>query len=237
MPVRRLALTAALAAVIALPAPPALGATGTQGDTSVSAQDRSSPRQLLRRAEARYRELRSLRARFHQTVEVPLLNKERTGEGTWYQKGRGRFKMDFERPPEDVIVADGTHLWLYYPSTHPGQVIRTTIEASTTGSEMADLQGRIFEEASRGYAVEYVGLEAVSGVETHHLALEPTGKSPYRRVEVWIGTDDLLVRRFVIEEENGTVRTVTLRDLEPDAAIPDSAFRFRVPSDAEVFSG
>ena len=37
--------------------------------------------------------------------------------------------MDFHEPEGDLIVADGSHLWLYYPSTHPGQVIRSEIEA------------------------------------------------------------------------------------------------------------
>ena len=39
-----------------------------------------------------------------------------------------------------VIVSDGTTLWLYYPSTHPGQVIRSTIDANATGAGMVDLQ-------------------------------------------------------------------------------------------------
>lgn len=203
--------------------------------------DTPDVRRLLARARARYGELESLRARFHQTVEVTLLDRRRQGEGTWYQKGRGRFKMDFTDPSGDVIVADGTHVWLYYPSTHPGQVIRSEIEASATGRGMVDLQGRIFEEARRGYEARDGGTEAIAGVETRLVVLTPSGDatdaSQYRRVRVWVGTEDLLVRKFEITEENETVRTVQLRDLEPDAAIPDSVFDFQVPPGVEVFGG
>ena len=194
-------------------------------------------RAVLERAQERYRSLRSLRAEFRETVSVPLLDRERSGVGTWYQKGRGLFKLDYSEPPEDVIVSDGNHVWTYYPSSQPGQVTRTALEKSTRGREMVDLMGRIFREAQEGYRAEYAGRETVSGVETHRVVLTPTGEAPYRRVELWIAPDDDLVRKFDVTEENETVRTFTLTDLEPNAEIPDSVFEFAVPEGAEVFSG
>ena len=202
-----------------------------------SASSPPDPRAVLRRAQERYRSLESLRAEFRERVQVPLLNRERSGSGTWYQKGRGLFKLDYSEPPEDVVVSDGTHVWTYYPSTQPGQVTRTALEKSARGREMVDLMGRIFREARQGYRAEYAGRESVGGVETHHVVLTPTGEAPYRRVELWIAPADHLVRKFDVTEENETVRTVTLTDLQPDAEIPDSVFRFEVPEGAEVFSG
>ena len=119
---------------------------------SAVAQQSEAPevRDLLSRAEQVYDGLTSMQAQFDQTIEIALLGRKRTGSGTWYQKGPGRFKMDFTDPAGDVIVADGASLWLYYPSTHPGQVIRSTIDANTTGAGMVDLQGRIFDEAAEG---------------------------------------------------------------------------------------
>jgi len=194
-------------------------------------------RTVLARAEEVYRSLGSLRATFDQTIEVPLLGRSRSGTGTWYQKGRGRFKMDFSEPSGDVIVADGSHLWLYYPSTHPGQVIRSGIEANATGSGMVDLQGRIFDEAHERYAAEDGGIEDVAGVPSRLIVLTPKGESAYRLVRVWVGIQSSLVRKFEITERNETLRTVVLRDLEPNATIPDSVFRFTPPADVDVFEG
>lgn len=194
-------------------------------------------RALLSRAESVYRELRSLQAIFDQTIEVPLLARRREGTGVWYQKGRGRFKMDFLDPQGDVIVADGDHLWLYYPSTHPGQVIRSGIDATVTGAGMVDLQGRIFEEARDKYEAEYEGREEVAGSPAHRITLTPAGDSPYRRVRVWIDVDSYLVRKFEITERNETLRTVVLRELEPNAPIDDSVFRFSPPPGTDVFEG
>jgi len=194
-------------------------------------------RDLLDRAEEVYESLASMQADFEQTIEIPLLARRRDGSGIWYQKGRGRFKMDFTDPAGDVIVADGSHLWLYYPSTHPDQVIRSEIDANVTGAGMVDLQGRIFEEAGTGYDAVLQGSEEVHGHPTWRIALTPTGPSPYRRVRVWIDQQSFLVRRFEILEENETVRTVILDHLRPNADIPDSVFEFDPPADADVFEG
>ena len=194
-------------------------------------------RDLLSRAEQVYDGLTSMQAQFDQTIEIALLGRKRTGTGTWYQKGPGRFKMDFTDPADDVIVADGANLWLYYPSTHPGQVIRSTIDANTTGAGMVDLQGRIFDEAAEGYEAVLDGVEEVDGHSTWLVTLTPRGESPYRLVRVWVDTESLLVRRFEITEENETLRTVVLRDLQPNADIPDSTFSFTPPAGTDVFEG
>ncbi len=223
-----LALRALVPCILALPPP-------------VAAQENpASPpdvEELLSRARQVYSGLGSLRAEFEQTIEVPLLARSRTGTGAWYHKGRGRFKMDFADPAGDVIVADGTHLWLYYPSTHPGQVIRSAIEASVTGSGMVDLQGRIFEEASEGYASQLEGSEEVKGQSAWLVSLTPIGDSPYRQVRVWIDAESYLVRKFEIVEDNETVRTVVLWNLVPNGSIADSVFRFVPPPGADVFEG
>jgi outer membrane lipoprotein carrier protein len=192
---------------------------------------------LLDRAEAVYDGLKSMQADFEQTIEIPLLGRRRDGRGAWYQKGPGRFKMDFTDPAGDVIVADGQHLWLYYPSTHPGQVIRSAIDANVTGAGMVDLQGRIFEEADSGYDAVLQGTEEVKGHPTWRISMTPTGESPYRTVRVWVDKGSFLVRRFEIVEENETVRTVILDELKPDHAIADSVFKFVPPEGTDVFEG
>ena len=209
------------------------------GTNRALAQESGDPevRDLLARAEATYEGLTSMRARFDQKIEIKLLGRERTGSGDWYQKGRGRFKMDFSEPEGDLIVADGATLWLYYPSTHPGQVIRSTIDANTTGAGMVDLQGRIFEEAARAYDAVLEGRRDVAGHATWLISLTPRAESPYRRVRVWVDVESLLVRRFEITEENETVRTVELHDLDPNASIPDEVFSFTPPAGTDVFAG
>lgn len=193
--------------------------------------------QLLARAEAVYASLGSLQATFEQSVNVPLLEKSRWGTGTWYQKGPGRFLMDFSDPEGDVIVSDGTWVWFYHPSTHPRQVIRSDIDATPAGSGIADLQGRIFADARDKYAAEYAGSDLTDGRPTHQIVLTPLGVSPYDRIRVWVDAESFLVRRFEIYERNETLRDIRLRDLRPNAAIADSLFSFEPPADVDIFGG
>jgi outer membrane lipoprotein carrier protein len=209
------------------------GQAVAQGDDA----GRADVQVLLDRAQAAYEGLTSMQAEFEQTIEIPLLGRRRDGRGAWYQKGPGRFKMDFTDPVGDVIVADGQYLWLYYPSTHPGQVIRSAIDANVTGAGMVDLQGRIFEEADTGYDAVLQGAEDVKGHATWRISLTPTGESPYRTVRVWVDKDSFLVRRFEIVEENETVRTVILDALQPNQPIADSEFKFVPPEGTDVFEG
>lgn len=228
MPSKRRSFAVALLIVGGwLVAPGSAVAQGASGDV----------RAALARAEQVYDGLTSLEAQFEQTIEVTLLGRSRTGSGTWYQKGRGRFKMDFSDPPEDLIVADGSHLWLYYPSTHPGQVIRSEIDADVTGAGMVDLQGRIFDEAASGYDADLEDREILDGHETLRIRLTPTGESPYRRVRVWVDSNSFLVRKFEILETNETLRIVVLRELKPNQPISDDTFRFTPPAGADVFEG
>jgi outer membrane lipoprotein carrier protein len=202
------------------------------------AQDTAEPdvRAILAEGRRVYEGVSSMQAGFVQTIEIPVLERSRTGSGTWYQKGRSRFKMDFTDPVGDVIVSDGEYLWLYYPSTHPGQVIRSTIDANVTGTGMIDLQGRIFTEADN-YDAVWEGEEAIAGVATHRILLTPRDESPYRSVRVWIALDGHLVRKFEIVERNETVRTVVLTDPQPNEPVSDDVFEFAPPPGTDVFDG
>lgn len=235
---RRVAIAGVALAIAGLFAAPGASAQANPEASRASQDgDGAGVRQILARAERVYDALGSLQAEFEQTIEVTLLGRSRTGSGTWYQKGRGRFKMDFTDPEDDVIVADGRHLWLYYPSTHPDQVIRSTIDASVTGAGMVDLQGRIFDEAAAGYDAKLQGREEIDGHETLRIFLTPTDESPYRHVRVWVDAESYLVRKFEIMERNETLRTVVLRELQPDRPIPDATFSFTPPAGADVFEG
>lgn len=222
-----------LMALIMLFCMPAAGTAQTDG------QEAGVPdvQQLLLQAEAAYASLVSLQATFEQSVDVPLLEKSRWGTGTWYQKGPGRFLMDFSDPEGDMIVADGSWVWFYHPSTHPRQVIRSGIDATPAGSGIADLQGRIFSDARDKYDAEYAGEELIDGHRTHQLVLVPLGVSPYGRIRVWVDAESFLVRRFEIYERNETLRDIRLRNLRPNVAIADSLFSFEPPDDVDVFGG
>lgn len=222
--------------------PPAADPSGEAPAEEAPDAQESPPdaEELVRRAAAAYDSLGSLQARFRQVLEMRVFDppRRREGEGTWYQRKPAFLRMDFSDPEDDVIVSDGENLWLYYPSTHPGQVIRTGLASPGRGAAVVDLQGRIFRQARTTYRPEYLRREEVTGRTAHLLELVPRRPdTQYQKVRVWVDTRTYLLRKLQFHDRSETVRTITLDRLRPDVTLPDSLFRFEPPPDVEVFEG
>jgi chaperone LolA len=187
---------------------------------------------VLRRAEAVYSDVRSMEADFAQTVEVPLLGQSTSSRGKLYHRSPDRFLMQFTQPQGDVVVADGRHLWMYYPSVDARQVMRTTMAAA--GGQV-DLHREFLSNPTERYHAVLAGQETVGGRATDVVVLTPRTRTGYRQVRIWVDRSDALVRRFEITEENESVRTLDLRNIRHNTTIPDRLFAFTPPEGAQVF--
>src|SRR5438093_12246653 len=137
----------------------------------LSAQD---PWPVLDRASATYQSISTLSADFVQIVENRLVGAPDTTRGKLYQMRPSRFAMRFAVPKGDRIVADGRYLWLYTPSTTPGQVIRARIpDVGTTGP---NLIGQFVEHPHERYDARYVRVDSLGGRTADLLALTPKAR-------------------------------------------------------------
>ena len=228
-------MTGAAPADPAAPAPAAgteTPAPGATPPTPAEARSQDRAAQILSRAEAAANGVRSLEADFTQTMSVPLLNQTQRSAGKLYQRKPDRFLMRFSEPEGDVIVADGRHFWLYYPSADRRQVIRTSI---AQGGEAVDLQAQFLSNPNQRFVSTLAGEESVGGRPAHVLTLVPRGASPYRILKIWVDKEDHLVRRFEMTEENDSVRRVELRNLRTNHTLANSLFTFTPPEGTQVF--
>jgi outer membrane lipoprotein carrier protein len=216
----------------AAPASPAAPGTPAAKPTAAEARSQDRAAQILSQAEAAANGVRSMEADFTQTMTVPLLNQTQRSSGKLFQRKPDRFLMRFSDPAGDVIVADGRHFWLYYPSADRTQVIRTSI---AQGGEAVDLQAQFLSNPNQRFVSTVAGEESVGGRPAHVLTLVPRGASPYRILKVWVDKEDHLVRRFEITEENESVRRVELRNLRTNHALANTLFTFTPPEGAQVF--
>lgn len=192
------------------------------------------PWPILDRASAAYDSVHSLAADFVQTITNPLVGEPDTTRGRLYQTRPNSFAMRFSAPHGDRIVADGKYLWLFTPSTTPGQVIRTPIPTVGTGP---NLIGQFVDRPRERYRARYVGLDTL-GAEgiADGIALDPKdpSKLPYRGAVIWVARSDGLVRRLEIAEASGQERTVELRRLEVNGVVSPREYKFTVPSGVHV---
>jgi outer membrane lipoprotein carrier protein len=187
----------------------------------------------LDRASAAYQTIRTLSAEFTQVIANPMLGAPDTTRGKLYQMRPSRFAMRFTHPKGDRIVADGRHLWLYTPSTTPGQVIRTAIPS--TGTTGPNLIGQFVERPRERYRARYVRADSVAGRTMDVVELVPkTDDLPYAKAVVWIDREDGLVRRVEIEETSGQQRTLVLAKLAVNRGVPGREFTFSPPAGLRV---
>lgn len=208
-----------------------LALTSALGPQGQSAAD--SAELILARAAEAYRAATTLRSEFVQKIEIPALETAKEGRGVVFQRKPNYFVMRFEEPKGDIVVADGQWFWMYYPSAQPDQVIRTAIDQTAEG---ATLGGQFLVSPTERYVATYVQRDVVNHRAAFLLSLVPRFEVPYTLVRVWIDAEDYLVRKFEIREENETVRTITLSNVEAGIDLPQDLFRFSPPPGVEVFT-
>ena len=195
-----------------------------------SAQD---PAPILDRASASFDTVRTLQADFVQIVDNPMVGDPDTTRGKLFQRRPSYFAMRFTDPNNDRVVADGRRLWLYTPSTTPGQVIRTAIPG--TGTTGPNLIGQFVEHPRERYTARYVRSDSTADGAVDVLTLTPPAQDvPYSEATVWIAKRDGLVRRIEILESSGQRRTIMLRNLVVNRAINAREFRFSPTSALRV---
>ncbi|HEX8851709.1 MAG TPA: outer membrane lipoprotein chaperone LolA [Gemmatimonadaceae bacterium] len=188
----------------------------------------------LDKAVAAYRNVRSLRATFDQTLTNPVTSRASTAKGELLVKRPGRISLTFTQPAGDRIVSDGSRVWIYLPSSNPGQVIRTSADTQGMG---LDVSTELLTDPRARFTVTDGGAATVGDRATHVVTLVPKTARNYTRARLWIGDADGVVRQLELTEQSGVTRLVVFRTIQLNATIPASAFKFQVPAGAKIYDG
>lgn len=186
----------------------------------------------LDHAVAAYRNVRSIRATFDQTLTNPVTSRSSAAKGELLVKRPGKLSVKFTEPAGDRIVSDGSRVWIYLPSSNPGQVIRARADAQGTG---LDVSTELLTAPRTRFTVTDGGAATVGDYATHVVVLVPKAARNYTKARLWIGDKDGLVRQLELTEQSGVTRLVVFRSVQLNAAIPASAFRFEVPPGVKIY--
>lgn len=195
---------------------------------TLAAQEPSS---AIEQAALRYREVRAICADFAQVLENPVMRRTIESAGRICQQRPNLFSMRFTDPDGDMVISDGQYVWLYYPSSNRSQVMRGTV-ADSPGRE--DFYREFLEDPGSKYEAEEGGIEAVDGLDCRVVTLTPRAGASYRLARLWLDTERHVIRRIELHEQSGNVRTLTLSNVNLDAAPDPALFVFVVPEGARV---
>ncbi len=208
---------------------PLLGGLALLGGTTSQDPD---PRAIIADAAARYQAMTAFRADFRQILADSMIGTY-DSRGQLVQAGESRLSMRFSDPDGDAIVMDGTWVWVYTPSTTPGQVLRFKVPADPTYGP--NVLAWILTNPVERYQMRYVRADAVAGRGVDVVALSPLDRSlPFVDAVVWIDQFDHLPRRLEIREKGGQTRTLILSGVEVNRRIAPDQFQFSPPAGVRV---
>jgi outer membrane lipoprotein carrier protein len=168
--------------------------------------------------------LDSVRAEFTQD----LLGKDGASvehaTGTLYLRKPGRFRWDYAKPKQ-LIVCDGTTLWLYDPELEQVTVRRIRETLSQTPAMLLSGEARIRD----GFAVRDGGRDG--GLDW--VVLTPkAGDTDFREIRVGLAGERL--RRLEFSDKLNQRTVIELGRLERNATLADALFTFTPPAGVDV---
>lgn len=192
-----------------------------------------SPESIMDRAVSNYASMKTMRAEFRQTITNPLTGTTSVSRGEILRRQPNLLAINFTDPSGDRIVADGKAVWVYLPSSTPGQVLRLTAGSKAAGT--IDPGAMFLTSPRTRYTMKAAGSEVIGGVKTSVIALTPrASNAPFSRAKVWVDPTTGATKQFEVTDANGLTRLVVITSVTANAPIARSAFSFTPPRGARV---
>ena len=186
---------------------------------------------IIDRAVADYGRLNSMRAEFKQTLTNPLTGNSQTTNGVILRKKPNLLSITFDSG--DRVTVDGSTLWVYLPSSVPGQVMRMPSTGGNASS--VDPAEQFLNSPRTRFTVTSSGTATVSGRPAHAVTLVPKrSNANFTSAKVWIDDADSSIRQFDVESANGLRRHVVITSFTANPSLAKSTFKFSVPKGAKV---
>ncbi len=186
------------------------------------------------RAVAAWAKVTTVRGTFDQTVSNSLTGSSATARGDYTQERPNRLAIRFTAPDSGAIVSDGKAVWVYLPSSAPGQVVKRP--ATDRSATPIDLTGQFLDAPRTKYDISAAGTRIVDGHTTRGLLLVPKkgATAPFSKATVWVDDDDSLIREFEETEPSGVTRHVHITSIQTNVPVDRGAFVFAIPKGVKV---
>lgn len=181
----------------------------------------------LAKLQTRYETTETMKARFAQTVESPTLAGELTASGTVVFGRPNKMRWTYAEPDPQVIVGDGTDLWIYQPDLQ--QVIRTPIAtAFQSRTPLTFLAG--LGNVQNDFDASLVKEDA----ETWELSLDPKDDTDLGELTLVLRKSDASIAEARVTDPVGTTTRIEFSDEERNVEIDAAVFRFTPPDGVDV---
>jgi outer membrane lipoprotein carrier protein len=167
------------------------------------------------------------RARFAQMVLDKNLKQLQQATGTMQFSRPGKFRWEYDKPQEQVIVGDGKQVWLYDKDLN--QVTVRRFDRALGSSPAALLAGS--NEIEKNYTFTANGnQEGLDWLD----AVPKTKDTSFEKIRLGFGKSGL--EAMELRDQFGQVTVIKFSTIERNVKLPPEAFRFTPPKGADVIS-
>ena len=195
---------------------------------SPSASSALSLDSILNQVEKRY-DINDFSVRFFQTSTLKAMEIQETASGKLQVKRPGMMRWDYEKPDKQIIVSDGTHLWVYRPEDNQVMVGRAP-------SFFGEGKGAGFLSDIKSVRKNFlITLENKEGEKTHRLKLIPKNQTQdLSRIYLVVSPYTFEVMEVITYNLYDDETRIGLTDYIYDRNLEDDLFRFEIPDGADV---
>jgi outer membrane lipoprotein carrier protein len=169
----------------------------------------------------------TVKARFAQMVLDKNGKQLQQAQGTMQFSRPGKFRWDYQKPYEQIIVGDGSRLWIYDKDLN--QVTVRKLDRALGASPAALLSGS--NDLERDYTLSNAGAD--KGLEWLE-AMPKSRDTVFERVRMGFGKSGL--EAMELRDQFGQTTVITFADVERNPRIAAEVFRFTPPQGADVIS-
>ena len=167
------------------------------------------------------------RASFAQMVLDKNLKVLQQATGTMQFSRPGKFRWEYDKPHEQVIVSDGARVWLYDKDLK--QVTARRLDRALGSSPAALLAGS--NEIEKGYALSALGnQEGLDWLE----AVPRTQDTSFEKIRLGFGKAGL--EAMELRDQFGHVTVIKFSTIERNARLAPEVFTFTPPKGVDVIS-
>jgi outer membrane lipoprotein carrier protein len=167
-------------------------------------------------------------ARFEQRSILKAMDITDTAAGTIVVKRPGKMRWTYETPEKQIIVTDGTDLWIYKPEDNQVTVGRAP-------AFFSDGKGAGFLSDMKQLREKFrIRLESAAPNGPYVLHLEPVGGNLDIASIYLTVAQDYEITRIVTYNAYGDENRIDLKDTQYKDAIDDALFTFEIPAGADV---
>jgi len=155
------------------------------------------------------------------------MKKLQQATGTMQFARPGKFRWEYDKPYEQVIVSDGARVWLYDKDLN--QVTVRKYDRALGSSPAALLAGS--NEIEKNY--RFTGLGTQDGLDWLE-AVPRTQDTAFERIKLGFGKAGL--EAMELRDQFGQITVIKFSTIERNAKLPPEAFTFTPPKGADVIS-